>query len=121
MFWGTYRSVHCLLVGLVVAVARHDDGALELVDDGLLDFLGAGRLVRVPEALLAEAVDLLVNEVQAVVNRQIFADVVDDEIKATLENPRGCEESRPGLHGVIEDFGLAAHEKARVSADLAKI
>ena len=64
---------------------------------------------------------MLIDQVQAVVNRKIFADIVDDEIKTTLENPRRCEESRPGLHGIIEDLGFAPHEKARVPTNLTKI
>ena len=64
---------------------------------------------------------MLIDQVQAVVNRKIFADIVDDEIKSTLENPRRCEESRPGLHSIVEDFSLAPHEKARVPTDLTKI
>ena len=70
---------------------------------------------------MAEAFDLLVDQVKTIINRQIFADVVDDEVKAPLENPRGSEESRPCLYGIIEDLGLTAHEEAWVSANLAKI
>jgi len=109
------------LVGLVVSVAGHDDGALEFIDYRLLEFLHLGLLVGVSEALLSEPIHLLINQLKAVVNRQIFADVIDDEVETALENPGGSEESGPGLHGVVEDLGLRSHEEARVAPDLAQV
>ena len=57
------------LVRLMMAVARHDDSALELIDDSLLNLLASWRLVRVAVAFLAESFNLLIDQVQAVVNR----------------------------------------------------
>ena len=119
--WAHVKAHIADLVGFVVTVTRHNDGTLELVLDSLLDFLEAWRLVRVADSLLAEAINLLVDELKAVVNRQILADVVDDEVEAPLEDPRGGEESWPGLHGVVEDLGLGAHEEAGIPADLAQV
>jgi len=50
------------LISLVVSVAGHDDGALELVNDSFLELLWAGLLVRVPLALESESLHLLVNQ-----------------------------------------------------------
>jgi len=75
-------------VSLVVAVARHDDGTLEFVEDGLLELLRLGWVAGVAETLLSEALHLLVDQLKTVVNRQILANIVDDEVEAALENPR---------------------------------
>mmetsp|Transcript_12498 Transcript_12498/g.15983 ORF Transcript_12498/g.15983 Transcript_12498/m.15983 type:complete len:291 (-) Transcript_12498:1479-2351(-) len=109
------------LVGLVVAVHCHDDGAFEFVNDGLLELAGLRDMVVVALTLLSEALHLIVNQLEAIINRQILADVVDDQIKAALENPGGREETRPGLHGAVEGLGLRAHEEARVAANLAQV
>ena len=49
-------------VSLMVAVAGHDDGALELINDGFLEFLDLWGVVGVAEAFLTEALHLLVNQ-----------------------------------------------------------
>lgn len=90
----------------MVAVHGHDDGALELIKDGFLVFLRLGRLIRIAEPLLSEALHLLVNQLQAVVNRQILADIVNDQIKTALENPGRCEKTWPGLDSIVKDFGF---------------
>jgi len=105
--FGAHIEAHITdLVSLVVAVHGHDDGALELIKDGFLVFLGLGRLVRVAGPLLSEALHLLINQLQAVVNRQILADVVNNQIETALENPGRCEETWPGLDSIVKDFGL---------------
>ena len=71
-------------------------------------------------AFVTEADHLLVDELKAVLNRKVLRDVVDNQVKSFLENPRRSEEARPGLHCVVEGFGLRRHEKAGVSSDLAK-
>ena len=109
------------LVGLVVSVHGHDDGALELVKDSLLVLLWLGRLVRVSEALLSKSLHLLIDQLQAVVNRQILTDIVNDQVKTALENPRRCEETRPSLNGVVEYFCFRSHKEARVAPNLAEI
>ena len=86
---GAHVEAHVAdLVGLMVSVHGHDDGALEFVKDSLLVLLRLGRLARVSEALLSESLHLLIDQLQAVVNRQILADIVNDQVKTTLENPR---------------------------------
>jgi len=57
------------LVSLVVTVHGHNDGALEFVDHRLLELLHLRRVVGVPLALLTEPVHLVVNQLEAVVNR----------------------------------------------------
>ena len=109
------------LVGLVVAVASHHDGSFELVHDRLLDLVGFWLLVGVSLASLVQALDLLVDQGEAVVDGKIFRDIVNDEVQSTLENPGRGEEARPRLHCVVEDLGLGAHEEAGVPADLAEV
>lgn len=74
-------------VSLVVSVAGHHDGALEFVDHRFLVLLDLGRVVGVAEAFLTEAFHLFINQLEAVVNRKILADVVDNEVEAALEDP----------------------------------
>jgi len=71
-----------------MTVARHNDGTLEFIEDGLLELLRLRRMARVAETLLSEALHLLIDQLKAVVNRQILANIVDDEVEATLEDPR---------------------------------
>lgn len=75
-------------VGLVVAVASHNDCMLKFIVDSLLDFVLLGRFSGVALALLSEADHLLVDELEAVVDGKVFADVVYDKIYTTLEDPR---------------------------------
>ena len=104
---GAHVKAHVAdLVGLVVSVHGHDDGALEFVKDSLLVLLRLGRLARVSEALLSESLHLLIDQLEAVVNRQILADIVNDQVKAALENPGRREETWPGLDSVVKDFGF---------------
>jgi len=60
------------LVGLVMAVAGHDDGSLEFIIDGLLYFLGRRGLVRVALPFFGESSGLLINQFKAIVDGQIF-------------------------------------------------
>ena len=53
-----------------------------------------------------KALDLLVDQGEAVVDGKILRDIVDDEIKPTLEDPGRSEESWPCLNSVIEDLGF---------------
>ena len=119
--WAHIKAHIADLVSFVVAVTRHNYGTLELILDGLLDFLEARRLIRVADSLLAEALNLLVDELKAVVNRQILTDVVDDEVETPLEDPGGGKESWPRLHSIVEDLGLGAHKEARIPANLAQV
>jgi hypothetical protein len=90
----------------MVAIHGHDDGAFKFIDDGFLEFSSLRHVIVVALALLAEALNLIVNQLKAIVNGQILADIVDDEVKATLENPGRGEETRPGLDGSIESLGF---------------
>jgi hypothetical protein len=47
----------------MVTVARHNNSALELINDSLLDLLAAWGLIRVAVAFLAESFDLLIDQV----------------------------------------------------------
>ena len=119
---GAHVEAHIAhLVRLVVTVHGHDDSALELVDDGFLKLLVLGHMVRVALAFHSEALHLIVNQLKAIVNRQILADVVYDQVEAALEDPGRSEEAGPGLHSIVEGLGLGAHEEARVAADLAQV
>ncbi len=73
------------------------------------------------EAFLTEALHLLVDQLQTIVNGKILTDVVYDQVKAALEDPRGGEESRPCLDGVVKDLGFGAHEETGIAANLAKV
>lgn len=108
------------LVGLVMTVASHDDGMLELVIDCLVDLVLLGGLASEPLLFVGEAVHLFINQLQAVVNREILRDVIDDKVNASLEDPAGSEEAGPGLDGVVEYLCLAGHEEAGVATDLAQ-
>ena len=119
--WAHVETHIADLVGLVVTVARHDDSTFEFIEHGLLELLRLRRMARVSESLLSEPLHLLINQLEAVVNRQILTDIVDDEVEATLEDPRRREETRPCLHGVVENLGFRSHEKARIAPNLAKV
>ena len=56
------------LVGLVLTVAGHDDGTLELLINGLADLLLVWGLPHEALALFFESMNLLLNELEAVVN-----------------------------------------------------
>ena len=105
----------------MVAIASHDNCVLELVVDSFLRFDGLGRLAGVSLTFLGEAHHLFVDELKAVVDREILADVVDNEVDAALEDPRRREKARPSLDGIIKDFSLGGHEESGVSSDLAKL
>ena len=68
-----------------------------------------------------KALDLLVDQGEAVVDGKIFRDIVNDQVQSTLENPGRGKEARPRLYRVVEDLGFRTHEEAGVSADLAEI
>lgn len=119
---GAHVKTHVgYLVGLVVTVHGHHDCTFEFVDHCLLELLHLRRVVGVPLALLSEPVHLVVNQLEAVVNRQILADVVDDQIETSLEDPRGSEETGPGLDGVVKHLGLRSHEESWVAPNLAQV
>lgn len=101
-----------------MTVAGHDDGSLEFIVDGLLNFFLRGWLVRIPRSLIGEPPGLLLDQLKAVVNGQIFGNVVNDQVETSLEYPRGSEEAWPRLHRVVEHLGLRWHKKSRVSSDL---
>ena len=53
-----------------------------------------------------KALDLLVDQGEAIVDGKILGDIVNDEVKPTLEDPGRSEESWPSLNGIIEDLGF---------------
>ena len=104
---GAHVEAHIAdLVGLVVAIHSHDDGAFELVNDRLLELALLWRVVVVALALLTEALNLIVNQLEAVVNGQILADIVNDQVEAALENPGRGEEARPSLDGAVKGLSF---------------
>lgn len=105
-FWA-HVPAHCRhLVGFVVTIAGHDDGVLELVVDCLLHFVLLWDFACVALALLRKTNHLLVNQLEAVVDRKILGNVIDDKIDTTLKDPRARKEAGPSLHGIVEDLCL---------------
>lgn len=94
------------LVRFVVAVAGHHDRTFEFVVDRLLDFVVFGLLTSIAESFVAETHHLVVDELEAIFNRKVLRDVVDDQVQPLLENPRRREEPRPRLDSVVERLGL---------------
>ena len=104
----------------MVAVASHHNCSFELIVDVLLDFNLFWCIVWVALSLLDKSLCLLIDQVKTVVHGQIFRDVVNDQIKTALENPRRGEKSWPGLNGIVKCLGLWGHEEARIPANLAQ-
>jgi hypothetical protein len=75
------------LVGFVVTVAGHHDSVLKLVVDSFLNFNSFWWFTGVALALLSEAHHLLIDKLKTVVDGEILADVVDDEVDSALEDP----------------------------------
>lgn len=109
------------LVSLVVAVTRHNYGVFELIVDSLLSLHDLRWLASVALTLLVEPHHLLIDKLQAVVDGQVLADVVDDQVDATLEDPTRREEAGPGLDSLVEDLCLRRHEEAGVASNLAQL
>jgi len=109
------------LVGLVVAVTSHHNGVFKFVVHCLLGLKDLWWLAGVALSLLVKAHHLLIDKLEAVVNGQVFRDVVDDQVDSALEDPRARKEAGPRLNGLIEDLGLRWHEETRVPADLAEL
>jgi hypothetical protein len=103
-----------------MTVASHNDCVFEFVVNGFLNFNGLWGLAGKPLSLGRKSDHLLIDELETVVNRKIFADVVDDQVNAALEDPGRGKEPGPSLHSVIEDFSLGWHEETRISSDLAE-
>lgn len=66
--WTHVKSDIADLVSLVMTITGHDNGTLEFIDDGLLDFGVLWLLVSETLALLVETLDLLINQLEAVVD-----------------------------------------------------
>jgi hypothetical protein len=71
-------------------------------------------------SFLNKSLCLLIDQVETVVHGQVFRDIINDQIKTALENPRGSEKTWPGLYGIVKCFGLRWHKEARVAANLAQ-
>ena len=65
--------------------------------------------------------DLFVDQGEAIVDGKIFGDIVNDEVKSTLEDPGWSEKARPSLNSIVEDFCFRTHEKAWISSNLAEM
>ena len=103
-----------------MTVASHDDCMFEFIINGVLNLNGFWWLSSKSLSLVCKSYHLLINQLKTVVDWKILADVIDNQVNASLEDPRRSEEARPGLDSVIENFGLRRHEESRVSSDLAK-
>lgn len=103
-----------------MTVAGHYNCMLEFIVNGFLYFDGFRWLSGITLSLACKANHLLVDQLEAIVDWKILTDVVDDQIDTTLENPRGSEETGPGLNSIVENFGLGRHEETRISSDLAQ-
>lgn len=103
-----------------MTVASHNDGMFEFIINGFLNFIYFGRFSGKPLSFVCKSDHLLVNQLETIVDREILADVVYNQVNSTLENPRRGEETRPGLNSVVKDLGLGWHEETRISSDLAK-
>jgi len=95
----------------------------------LVDFVGSVRTVighhnrtfkLSIDEVSVESVSAVLDESQAMVNRQELGDVVDDQVQASLKDPRAGKEARPGLNLVLELLGLQRHEETRVATDLSQ-
>ena len=75
------------LVGFVVTVAGHYDSVLKLVVDCFLNFNSLWWFTGVALAFLSEAHHLLIDKLETVVDREVLADVVNDEVDTALEDP----------------------------------
>lgn len=118
----THIPTNCTdFVGLVMTVLSHHDCPFEFVVNRFLNFCQLWRLSSVALALGLESDHLVIDELQAVFNRQVFRDIVDDQIKSSLEDPRRGEEPWPRLYRIVEGFGLWRHEEARVAANLTQL
>lgn len=62
----------------MLSIAGHDDGALELFVNGLADLLLVWGLPHKALALFFESVNLLLNELEAVINGEVLRDVVNN-------------------------------------------
>jgi hypothetical protein len=90
-------------VGSLSSIFGHNDGVLELFTD--LGFI---------ESLVVSFVD----KGKTSLDRDELGDIVNNQIKSSLENPRGCEKTRPGLNDVVKHLCLLGHEEKRTSTDL---
>lgn len=118
--WAHIPSDSAYFVRFVMAVASHDDCMFEFIINGFLNLNGFWWLSSKSLSLVCKSYHLLINQLKTVVDWKILADVIDNQVNASLEDPRRSEEARPGLDSVIENFGLGRHEESRVSSDLAK-
>ena len=106
------------LIGLMVSVTRHNYCAFEFIDDGFVHFLVFRCLISETLAFVVETFNLLINKLEAIVDGKILRDVVDNKIESSLEDPRRCEESWPGLNSIIKGFCFRTHEESWIAADL---
>ena len=103
-----------------MTVASHNNRMFEFIVNGFLGFIDFWDFSSKSLSFVRKSDHLLIDQLETVVDGKIFADVVDNQVDSTLEDPRRGEEPGPGLNGVIEYLGLRRHEKARISSDLAK-
>ena len=107
------------LVGLEESVPGHDDVSVEFIVYGLLSsfFVCFSSLVTL---LVIASLHLLFDKGEAVVDRQILRNIIDDQIQSPLEDPRRGKVAWPRLH-VVDRLGQTWNEEPRVAAYLAQL
>jgi hypothetical protein len=75
-------------VGFVMAIASHDDSVFKFIINGFLNFNGLRCFSSESLALVGKPDHLLINQLETIVNREVFADVVNNQVNTALEDPR---------------------------------
>ena len=89
-----------------MAITSHDDCVFEFVVNGFLNLNGLWCFSSESLSLVGKPDHLLINQFETIIDGKVLADVVNNQVNTALEDPRRCEETRPGLDGVIENFRL---------------
>ena len=71
----------------MMTVASHNDSVLEFIIHGLLNFHSLWGLTCEFYTFLSKTHHLFVDKFEAIVDREILAYVVDDQVDAALEDP----------------------------------
>jgi hypothetical protein len=118
--WAHIPSDCADLISLVMTITGHDNCVFEFIVNGFLDLNSLWRFASKSLSFVRKSDHLLINQLETIVNWKVLADVVNNQVNSALEDPRWGKKARPGLNGVIENFGLWRHEESWVSTDLAK-
>ena len=86
--WAHVPSYTAHFVGFMVTITCHNNSMFELIVNSFLHLDSLGGLTGVALPLLGKAHHLFVDQFEAVVDRKVLADIVDDQVNAALEDPR---------------------------------